>query len=186
MATWKPSPACWTVSRIPGAPAVTSSAWQDLDGECVVRLDAIASSSPERRAIIVPGVPLARGVRVHGVFADGLTFLAGIDAGDLAGADPAATLSRQTTTVLDRMDIVLRSQGLALADVGRTFMFMNDLRVRAAYGAARRERYEGVFALDAFPANSGIGVPDLGPGVMLRSVAIGADKCYVASDRVRR
>ena len=119
----------------------------------------------------MPGVPLPRGVRVHSVHAGGLAYLSGIDAGDVTGGDAAETLGRQTTTVLDRLDAVLRSEGLALADVGRTFMFMKDLRVRPAYAAARRERYEGVFALDAFPANSGIGVPALGALPSRRSTA---------------
>jgi 2-iminobutanoate/2-iminopropanoate deaminase len=123
---------------------------------------------------------------VHGVYAGGLAFLSGIDAGDVAGATPAETMGRQTTTALDRIDTVLRTQSLGLRDVGRTFMFMSDLRVRTAYGAARAERYKGVFDIDKFPANSGIGVPSLGAGVMLRSVAIaGVGKSYVVSDRVR-
>jgi 2-iminobutanoate/2-iminopropanoate deaminase len=167
-------------------PAVTYLGVAGLDGGCVVRLDAVASASPDRRAITAPGVPLARGARVHGVRAGGLAYLSGLDAADVVGGGPAETLGRQTTAVLDRIDAVLRGQGLALGDVGRTFMFMNDLSVRTAYGAARRERYQWVFALDEFPANSGIGVPDLGPGVMLRSVAIaGPGKEYVVSDRVR-
>ncbi len=158
-----------------------------LDGGCTVRLDAVASANPDCRAFRVPGVPRARGARVHGVRAGELCFLSAMDAADVAGADSADTLSRQTTVILDRIHAVLQSQGLQLGDVGRTFMFMPDMRVRPAYAAARRARYEGVFGLDAFPANSGIGVPDLGPGALLRSVAIAAPaKTYVASDRVRR
>ena len=51
----------------------------------------------------------------------------------------------------------------------------------------RRARYQGVFALDAFPANSGIGIPRLGANLLLRSVAIasGGPKAYVSSDKVR-
>ena len=168
------------------SPALTFIGVSDLDGDCVVRLDATASSNADRRTISVPGVPLARGVRIHGVYAGGLAFLSGLDAGDVTGSDPAETMQRQTSTVLDRINTVLRSQGLALSDVGRTFMFMTDLRVRKSYGAGRRERYQGVFDLDKFPANSGIGVPNLGTGPMLRSVAIaGRPKSYVVSDRVR-
>ena len=168
-------------------PAATFLGVADLDGGCAVRLDAVASSSPHWSTFQAAGVPLAQGARTHGVRAGDLYFLSGIDAGDVAGADAGDTLGRQTTTVLDRMAAVLGSQGLALGDVGRTFMFMSDMRVRPAYAAARRARYMGIFALDAFPANSGIGVPNLGSGVMLRSVAIaGSAKSYVASDRVRR
>jgi 2-iminobutanoate/2-iminopropanoate deaminase len=89
--------------------------------------------------------------------------------------------------VLDRIDTILRGQGRQLGDVGRTFMFMADLRVREGYGQGRRARYQGVFALDEFPANSGIGIPRLGPNLLLRSVAIasGGPKAYVSSDKVR-
>jgi 2-iminobutanoate/2-iminopropanoate deaminase len=157
-----------------------------LEGECVVRLDAVAYSGGTRSPIAAPGVPLARGARTHGVRVGDLYFLSGVDASGVTGDGPAETLGRQTTAVLDRISTVLEGQGLWLGDVGRTFMFMSDLSVRSAYGAARQERYRDVFALDQFPANSGIGVPDLGPGIMLRSVAIaGRDKQYVVSDLVR-
>jgi 2-iminobutanoate/2-iminopropanoate deaminase len=168
-------------------PATTFLGVAGLDGGCAVRLDAVATAGAQRSAFRAAGAPLARGARTHGVRAGDLYFLSGIDAGDVAGADAGDTLGRQTTAVLDRMAAVLESQGLALGDVGRTFMFLSDMRVRPAYAAARRARYEGIFALDAFPANSGIGVPDLGSGVMLRSVAIaGPAKRHVASEQVRR
>jgi enamine deaminase RidA (YjgF/YER057c/UK114 family) len=168
------------------SPAVTFLGVSDLDGDCVVRLDAVASSNADRRPINVPGIPLARGGRVHGVYAGGIAFLSGVDAGDVKGGSPDDTMHRQTYTVLDRIDKVLRTQGLELSDVGRTFMFMNDLRVRSSYSSGRQERYKGVFDLDKFPANSGIGVPNLGSGAMLRSVAIAArPKSFVVSERVR-
>src|SRR5262245_25115364 len=100
------------------SPAVTFLGVAGLDGECLVRLDALASNSPDRRTIVTPAVPLARGARVHGVYTGGLAFLSGIDAGDVTGATPAETMGRQTTTVLDRIDTVLRTQSLGLRDVG--------------------------------------------------------------------
>lgn len=167
------------------SPAVTFLGVADLDGDCLVRLDAVASSSADQRSINAPEVPLAAGARVHGVNAGGLVFLSGIDAGDIKASRPDETMHRQTFTVLDRIDKVLRTQGLGLSDVGRTFMFMTDMRVRGSYSSGRHERYKGVFDLDKFPANSGIGMPNLG-GPMLRSVAIAArPKTYVVSDRVR-
>ena len=157
-----------------------------LDGDCVVRLDAVAYAGGDRSPIAAPGIPLARGARTHGVRAGGLYFLSGVDASDVAGSDPFERLGRQTTATLDRIDGVLATEGLGLGDIGRTFMFMSDLSVRPAYGTARQERYRGIFAPDQFPANSGIGVPNLGPGIMLRSVAIAArGKQYVVSDQVR-
>jgi 2-iminobutanoate/2-iminopropanoate deaminase len=169
-------------------PATTYLGVSSLDGGCAVRVDAIATTSAARDTFTDPGVPLAAGARCHGVRVGDLYFLSGIDAGDTA-ASPATLdeMSRQTTTVLDRMDAILARQGLALSDVGRTFMFMSDLRVRDGYSQGRRARYQGVFALDAFPANSGIGVPQLGRNVLLRSVAIASNgpKAYVSSDKVR-
>ena len=168
------------------SPAVTFVGVSDLDSDCLVRLDAVASSSADRRSIHVPGIPLATGTRVHGVNAGGLVFLSGMDAGDVKAGRPDDAMHRQTFTTLDRIDKVLRTQGLELSDVGRTFMFITDLRVRGSYSSGRQERYKGVFDLDKFPANSGIGVPNLGAGPMLRSVAIAArPKTYVVSDRVR-
>lgn len=168
------------------APAVTFLGVAGLDSDCLVRLDAVASSHADRRTINVPEVPLASGVRVHGVNAGGLVFLSGMDAGDIKASNPNDAMHRQTFTALDRIDKVLRTQGLELSDVGRTFMFMTDMRVRGSYSSGRQERYKGVFDLDKFPANSGIGVPDVGVGTMLRSVAIAArPKSYVVSDRVR-
>jgi 2-iminobutanoate/2-iminopropanoate deaminase len=167
-------------------PATTFLGVAGLDGGCTVRLDAVASADPRRAPISAPDVPLARGARTHGVRAGDLCWLSGVDAGDVAGADPAETLGRQTTAVLDRIDAILATEDLALGDLGRTFMFMSDMSVRPAYADARRARYQGVFAPDRFPANSGIGMPHLGPGTLLRSVAIaGPEKTYVVSDRVR-
>jgi 2-iminobutanoate/2-iminopropanoate deaminase len=166
-------------------PATTFLGVAGLDGGCAVRLDAVAAAA--RQPFTVASVPLPRGARVHGVRVGPLAFLSGLDAGDVAGSDPTETMGRQTTAVLDRLDAVLRSQGLGLGDLVRTFMFMSDMRVRPAYGAARQARYDGIFALDAYPANSGIGVPHLGPGVLLRSVGIAAPgQTYVASSHVRR
>ncbi len=199
-------------------PATCYLGVSSLDGGCVVRVDAIATSSADRAAFTAPGVPLAGGARCHGVRVGDLYFLSGIDAGEAAaasdlreqtaaslerveapvssaqGAGAAAQggateeeMARQTTTVLDRMDVILSSQGQPLSAVGRTFMYMSNLRVRDGYGRARRARYQGVYALDAFPANSGIGIPRLGPNRLLRSVAIASSgpKAYVSSDQVR-
>ena len=38
-----------------------------LDGGCLVRVDAIATTSADRGAFITPGVPLARGAKSHGM-----------------------------------------------------------------------------------------------------------------------
>ena len=167
-------------------PATTFLGAAGLDGGCTVRFDAVASADPRRAPISAPDVPLARGARTHGVRAGDLCWLSGVDADDVAGASPAETLGRQTTAVLDRLDAILGTQRLALGDLARTFMFVSDMSVRPAYADARRARYEGVFAPDRFPANSGIGMPRLGAGTLLRSVAIaGPEKSYVVSDRVR-
>jgi 2-iminobutanoate/2-iminopropanoate deaminase len=117
-----------------------------------------------------------------------MAYLSGLSAPDMQGSSAGDTLYRQVGAVLDRMDIVLRSQKLSLGDVGRTWMFQRDLSpdVRTFYGRAREERYKGIFDRDKFPANSGIQMPDLGNGVMISSVAFaGSDKSYVVSDKVR-
>lgn len=170
------------------APALTFLGNSGLDNACAVRLDAIASTDADRRSIIVPEVPLLPGVIVHGVYADGMAFLSGLSAPELQGKGIGETLYQQVSAVLERIDMVLRSQKLGLGDVGRTWMFQRDLTrtVRDRYSQARSARYKGIFTPDKFPANSGIQLPKLGEGTMLRSVAFaGRNKSYVVSDKVR-
>ena len=160
-----------------------------LDGGCVVRMDAIATNNAGRAQINVPGVPYGPGSRCHGVRVGDLFFLSGVDAGGPGGSAAAsADMGVQTGAVLDRLAVVLKSEGLSLGDMFRTFMFMPDLSVRAAYGEARQKKYKGIFKLEEYPANSGIGVKSLGQNLLLRSVAIASrdrTKAVVASDKVR-
>lgn len=170
-------------------PAICFLGTTGLDGGCAVRMDAIATTSADRGQIVAPGVPLGLGNRCHGVRVGDLFFLSGVDAeGQASAASTIEEMGRQTLTTLDRIAAILQSQGLALGDVVRTFMFMSDLRVRPGYQDTRRERYIGIFKPEEFPANSGIGVQALGPNILLRSVAIATrdqGKAYVSSDQVR-
>ena len=160
-----------------------------LDGGCLVRMDAVATSSLDRAQINVPGVPYAPGSRCHGVRVGDLFFLSGVDAGGPGGsASGSGGMGVQTGAVLDRIEVILKNQGLSLSDIFRTFMFMPDLSIRAAYGEARRRKYQGFFRLEEFPANSGIGVKSVGQNLLLRSVAIATrdrTKAVVSSDKVR-
>jgi enamine deaminase RidA (YjgF/YER057c/UK114 family) len=67
-------------------------------------------------------------------------------------------------------------------------MFMPSTDYRPGYGEARKKVYKGIFAEDEFPPNSGIYIRDLGPGILLRSVAIAyrGAKAVVASPKVRK
>jgi 2-iminobutanoate/2-iminopropanoate deaminase len=98
------------------------------------------------------------------------------------------TIEAQTTETLSRIQTLLGMQQLSLADLCRTFMFMPGTEHRPGYGKARRAVYNGVFADDEFPPNSGIYIPALGAKVLLRSVAIGyrGPKTIVASPKVRK
>ncbi len=170
-------------------PAITLVGVAGLDGGCLVRMDAIATSSSDRESLRLSEVPLAHGGLCHGARVGNFVFLSGVDAADGQGnvASPVAIQS-QTTEILGRIDRLLHSQNLSLGDLCRTFMFMPGTIHRPGYGEARKRVYHGIFSEDEFPPNSGIYIPSLGRDILLRSVGIayrGAKK-VVASPKVRR
>jgi 2-iminobutanoate/2-iminopropanoate deaminase len=170
-------------------PATTFVGVAGLEGGCRVRMDATATSSRDRETFRLMDVPLALGSRCHGVRVGNFFFLSGVDAADDEGnVVSATTIQSQTTEVLGRIDRILNAQGLSLRDVCRTFMFMPSTDYRPGYGEARKKVYKGIFAEDEFPPNSGIYIHDLGPDILLRSVAVAyrGTKTVVASPKVRK
>ena len=170
-------------------PAITLIGAAGLEAGCRVRIDAIATTSPDRESFRHEDLPLAQGSLCHGVGVGNLVFLSGIDATDGRGNSALPlTIEAQTTETLNRIRTVLGMQQLSLADLCRTFMFMPGTKYRPGYGEARRAVYQGVFADDEFPPNSGIYIPALGANVLLRSVATGyrGPKAIVASPKVRK
>ena len=170
-------------------PATTLVGVAGLEGGCRVRMDAIATSSRDRTALRLPDLPIAPGSRCHGVRVGNFFFLSGVDAADDEGnVLSATTIQFQTTEVLGRINRILNAQGLSLSDLCRTFMFMPSTDYRPGYGEARKKVYKGIFAEDEFPPNSGIYIRDLGPQILLRSMAIAyrGAKTVVASPKVRK
>jgi 2-iminobutanoate/2-iminopropanoate deaminase len=170
-------------------PATTLLGIAGLDGNCRVRMDAIATSTRDRQYFRLPELPLACGSRCHTVRVGNFFFLSGIDAGDVDGrVAPPIAIQTQTTEVLGRINRILAQQKLSLGDLCRTFMFMPSTDYRPGYGAARRAVYAGFFSEDEFPPNSGIYIRDLGKDILLRSVAIAyrGVKEIVASPKVRK
>jgi 2-iminobutanoate/2-iminopropanoate deaminase len=170
-------------------PAATLVGIAGLDGNCRVRMDAIATSTRDRQYFRLPELPLARGSRCHGVRAGNFVFLSGVDAADAdERISPPIVIQTQTTEVLGRINDILGRQGLSLRDLCRTFMFMPSTDYRPGYGEARRAVYAGIFSADEFPPNSGIYIRDLGKDILLRSVAIAyrGEKQIVASPKVRK
>jgi 2-iminobutanoate/2-iminopropanoate deaminase len=170
-------------------PATTLVGIAGLDGNCRVRMDAIATSSRDRHRFRLPDLPLAYGSRCHGVRVGNFFFLSGIDAVNMQGKILSPVeIEAQTTEVLGRINKILGQHNLSLSDLCRTFMFMPSTDYRPGYGAARRAVYAGVFSEDAFPPNSGIYIRDLGKDILLRSTAIayGGEKRIVASPKVRK
>ena len=170
-------------------PAITLVGVASLEGGCRVRMDAIATTSRDRESFRHKDIPLAQGSLCHGVRVDHLVFLSGTDATDGHGnsALPLA-IQAQTTETLSRIRRLLGMQHLSLGDLCRTFMFMPGTQYRPGYGEARKAVYNGIFADDEFPPNSGIYIPTLGSNVLLRSVAVGyrGAKAIVASPKVRK
>lgn len=170
-------------------PATTLIGVAGLDGGCRIRMDALATLSRDRAAIRLADLPLARGSKCHGVRVGNFFFLSGMDAANLDGeVISAPTIQSQTTEVLGRIARILHTQDLALSDLCRTFMFMPSTDYRPGYGEARKKVYQGIFAEDEFPPNSGIYIRDLGQDILLRSVAMAysREKKIVASPKVRK
>jgi 2-iminobutanoate/2-iminopropanoate deaminase len=170
-------------------PAITLVGIAGLEGGCRVRIDAIATTSRDRESFRHKDVPLAQGSLCHGVRVGNLVFLSGIDATD--GHSNSAlplTIQAQTAETLSRIRRLLGMQQLSLGDLCRTFMFMPGTQYRPGYGQARKAVYNGIFADDEFPPNSGIYIPTLDSNVLLRSVAVGyrGAKAIVASPKVRK
>jgi len=169
-------------------PAITFVGVTGLDGNCRLRIDAVAARD-RIKPILLDDLPLAAGARCHGVRAHDFIFLSGVDAADSNGkVTPHTTIQSQTTTVLNRIARVLKDQQLSLRDLCRTFMFLPSTDLRPGYGEARKEVYKNIFAEDEFPPNSGIYIRDLGQDILLRSVAIAYDgkQTIVASPKVRK
>jgi 2-iminobutanoate/2-iminopropanoate deaminase len=171
-------------------PAITFVGVSGLEGNCRVRIDAVATRDRSQiKPITLDDLPLAAGARCHGIRAHDFIFLSGVDAAESNGkVSPPATIQSQTTTVLNRIAKILNDQKLSLADLCRTFMFMPSTDLRPGYGEARKEVYKNIFAEDEFPPNSGIYIQNLGKDILLRSVAIAYDgkQTIVASPKVRK
>lgn len=171
------------------APAITWVGVCALEGDCRVRLDAVATSKQDRETILQADIPLATGAQCHGVRVADLVFLSGIDAANPQGRiESPTTIQTQTTEVLTRIKRVLAQQQLGLANLCRTFMFMPGTEHRPGYGEARKKIYAGIFKEDQFPPNSGIYIRSLGENILLRSVAIAyrGKIAIVTSDKVRK
>jgi 2-iminobutanoate/2-iminopropanoate deaminase len=170
-------------------PATTLVGVAGLEGGCRVRMDAIATSSRDREAFRLTDLSLTPGSCCHGVRVGNFFFLSGVDVADGKGnVLSATTIQSQTTEVLGRINRILNAQGLSLSDLCRTFMFIPSTDYRPGYGEARKKVYKSVFAEDEFPPNSGIYIRELGPDILLRSMAIAyrGAKTVVASPKVRK
>jgi 2-iminobutanoate/2-iminopropanoate deaminase len=169
-------------------PAVNFVGVCGLEGNCRLRMDAIATTNADRETVAIPNLPFSLGASCHAVRVGEFLFLSGVDAADDNGhiASPI-TIQAQTKEVLARISKILNQQQLGLGNLCRTFMFMPDTQYRPGYGEARKEVYKGVFAEDEFPPNSGIYIKSLGQNILLRSMAIAyrGEQRIVTSPRVR-
>lgn len=174
-------------------PAICFLGVTALDGGCTVRVDAVASNGRHRNQISVPGVPLSKGNRCHGVSLGDLHFLSGVDAGEkpAAGADLYEAMAQQVNTILDRTEAILKSREMTAADIFRNYNFLCRMADPSATGAhrdIRRQRLGTIFKPEEFPAQTRIGVRTLGQSVLQRSIWLATSnrgKAYVSSDKVR-
>ena len=149
-----------------------------LGADRLVRMDAVASASRDRAAVVAEGVPLPLGAPCHAIRAGELVFVGAVDAPE----DTAAP----ATIILERLDAVLRAAGLGLKESFRHWTFLRNMAaasVRDIYRQERTAKLDPIFAPEEFPANSAVGSPALGPGVAQRSYALAtrARRQYVES-----
>src|SRR5215831_19858869 len=82
--------------KSPGSyPATTLVGVAGLEGGCSVRMDAIATSSRDREALRLTGLPLTLGNRCHGGRVRNFFFLSGVDAGEIDGGVSPTTRSEE-------------------------------------------------------------------------------------------
>lgn len=170
-------------------PAVNFIGVSGLEGNCRVRMDAIATTSRDRESISIADLPFSLGANCHGIRVGDFVFLSGVDAADAQGrAGAPVTIQSQTKEVLRRIDKILNQQNLGLGNLCRTFMFIPGTQYRPGYGEARKEIYTGIFAEDKFPPNSGIYIRSLGKDILLRSMAIAyrGKQTIITSPKVRK
>jgi 2-iminobutanoate/2-iminopropanoate deaminase len=169
-------------------PAVNFVGVCGLEGNCRVRMDGVAATGKDRETIRVTGLPLSIGAGCHGVRVGDLFFLSGVDAAEGNGrVGESTTIQSQTTAVLTRIQRILAERNLGLGNLCRTFMFMPGTQHRPGYGEARKKIYQGIFAEDEFPPNSGIYIRSLGENILLRSMVIAyrGEQTIVTSPKVR-
>ncbi len=169
-------------------PAVNLVGVCAIEGDCRLRMDAIATSSEDRETIHSADLPLSIGAGCHGVRVGNFFFLSGVDAADQQSRiAPGTTIQSQTTEVLARIEKILGRRNLSLGNLCRSFMFMPGTKHRPGYGEARKKVYQGVFTEDAFPPNSGIYIRGLGDNILLRSMTIAyrGEQRIVTSAKVR-
>lgn len=152
----------------------------------LVRMDAVASTNPDRAQIVAPGLPLPLGAHCHAVRVGDLVFVGAVDAPETA---PEST--PPSAIILDHMDTVLRAAGLSLKDSFRHWAFVRNLAatsVQRDYGRGRNMRLDPILAPNEFPANSRMGTPALGAGVAHRSYALATrgSRQYVESNFARK
>jgi 2-iminobutanoate/2-iminopropanoate deaminase len=158
----------------------------------LVRIDAIASTNPDRQQIVAKDVPLPLGAPVHAVRVGDLVFVGAVDGPEVKGkADSGEAGSAQNLLILDRIDSVLKAGGMSLKDAFRHWQYlrnMSDAAVREAFTRGRSNRMDPILKPDEYPANSRIGSRALGAGVAQRSyvVATRGERKYVNSKFARK
>jgi 2-iminobutanoate/2-iminopropanoate deaminase len=162
------------------APALCILGVSSLGPGRLVRMDGVASTLADRVQITVPDLPLSPGAYCHAVRVGDLIFLGALD-----GAVP------DSPAIGEGFQAILRAVGAGPADIFDYFTFLRGLSetsVRDAYNRQHNAEFKPYFAGDEFPAQSRIGMPELGPGVAVRTYAIAtrAARHYIASDLVRR
>jgi 2-iminobutanoate/2-iminopropanoate deaminase len=120
-----------------------------------------------RQAITASGAPAAIGPYSQAIAIDGFLFCSGSLGMDPAGGELAEGIEAQTERALSNLEAVLQANGMSMADVVKTTVFLADLGHFAAMN--------GVYAthvMDPAPARSTVQVAALPKGALVEIEAI--------------
>jgi 2-iminobutanoate/2-iminopropanoate deaminase len=120
-----------------------------------------------RQAVSTPGAPAAIGPYSQAIAVDGFLFCSGSLGMDPASGELLEGIEAQTERALLNLESVLDANGLSMADVVKTTVFLVDLSSFAAMNAVY-----GRHVADPAPARSTVGVAALPRGALVEIEAI--------------
>ncbi|MDI3281490.1 MAG: RidA family protein, partial [Bacillota bacterium] len=120
-----------------------------------------------KKVVVAPEAPAAVGPYAQAVRAGGLLFLSGQIPLDPQTGEVPEGIEAQTRRVLENIKAVLKAEGLSLADLVKTTIFLTDINDFAAVN-----QVYGAYFPDHPPARSTVAVQALPRGVRVEIEAV--------------